>query len=203
MISHFSISESKKQAYAKLAFAKIRNMETVRIKQLRKLISENFNGSQTELSNRSGVSLSQLGQYLGGYRNLGEKTARKIESAAGKNIGWLDGVNPETTLSPYKLNQTPAEYQLTKPKQEEPPAIDPMIAAVIKIMEQTDERGRRKMLSACEDIRDNYLILQNRVNADGAVPVIPKELSHDPDFKNALEVLVDTFSHKDQDQRHY
>ncbi|MBX9901454.1 MAG: helix-turn-helix domain-containing protein, partial [Burkholderiaceae bacterium] len=87
---HFSISESKKQANAKLAFANILNMETTRIKRLRKLISQDFDGSQTDLSKKSGVSLSQLGQYLSGYRALGEKTARKIELACGKETGWLD-----------------------------------------------------------------------------------------------------------------
>lgn len=65
-------------------------MENLRTRRLRKLISDEFNGSQSELSARTGVSLSQLGQYLSGYRNLGEKTARKIELACKKNVGWLD-----------------------------------------------------------------------------------------------------------------
>jgi SOS-response transcriptional repressor LexA len=37
--------------------------------------------------------LTQLGQYLGGYRNLGEKTARKIEQGAKKPQGWLDATD--------------------------------------------------------------------------------------------------------------
>lgn len=65
-------------------------MEHTRLRQLRKLIAESFGGSQSALSARTGVSLAQLGQYLAGYRNMGEKTARKIEQGAGKPLGWLD-----------------------------------------------------------------------------------------------------------------
>jgi len=65
-------------------------MESIRVQQLRKLIAE-FGGKQSQLSTQTGVSLAQLGQYLGGYRNMGEKTARKIERGAKKPIGWLDG----------------------------------------------------------------------------------------------------------------
>jgi len=65
-------------------------MEDIRVKRLRELLVENFGGSQTELSRRTGVSLAQLGQYFSGYRNMGEKVARKVESGAGKPKGWLD-----------------------------------------------------------------------------------------------------------------
>lgn len=65
-------------------------MENIRLRKLRKLISEDFNGSQSALSACTGVSLSQIGQYLGGYRNIGERTARKIELGARKKSGWLD-----------------------------------------------------------------------------------------------------------------
>jgi len=63
-------------------------MGSTRTAQLRRLITE-F-GGQTALSAKVGVSPAQLGQYLGGYRNLGEKVARKIEHGAGKPVGWLD-----------------------------------------------------------------------------------------------------------------
>lgn len=70
-------------------------MENIRVRKLRKLITESFNGSQSVLSALTGVSLSQLGQYLCGYRNMGEKTARKIERGANKPLGWLDAEDEE------------------------------------------------------------------------------------------------------------
>ena len=75
-------------------------MENIRIRQLRKLIAESFGGSQSALSGKTGVSLAQLGQYLSGYRNLGEKTARKIELGSGKPTGWLDGISTNTEPGP-------------------------------------------------------------------------------------------------------
>jgi len=65
-------------------------MENMRVRRLRELLAETFGGSQTELSRRTGVSLAQLGQYFSGYRNMGEKVARRIENGAGKPAGWLD-----------------------------------------------------------------------------------------------------------------
>jgi len=66
-------------------------METLRVQRLRELLATTYGGSQTELAKRVGMSASQLGQYFCGYRNIGEKVARKIEKAAGKPQGWLDG----------------------------------------------------------------------------------------------------------------
>jgi len=82
-------------------------MENIRVRQLRKLISESFAGSQTALSARSGVSLAQLGQYLGGYRNMGEKTARKIERSANKPVGWLDSSDMNVSPAPVGSRQIP------------------------------------------------------------------------------------------------
>jgi SOS-response transcriptional repressor LexA len=75
--------------------------------RLRQLLIESFSGSQTVLSKRSGISLSQLGQYLGGYRNIGEKTARKIEEAAGKPIGWLDARDINMSLAGMGVRPVP------------------------------------------------------------------------------------------------
>jgi SOS-response transcriptional repressor LexA len=77
-------------------------MENIRVKRLRKLITESFKGSQSALSALTGVSLSQLGQYLGGYRNMGEKTARKIERGSNKPDGWLDRDEENETKAQHK-----------------------------------------------------------------------------------------------------
>lgn len=134
---HFSISETEKQAKAKVAFAKISGMKSIRVIRLKALIQDDFKGSQKDLSLRSKVSLSQLGQYLGGYRNLGEKTARKIEEACGKPAGWLDG-NDGSDEAPSTKITTPTE-------------IPADIQDVINLMLKTDERGRLKMKLAAVD----------------------------------------------------
>jgi len=68
-------------------------METPRVQRLRMLLADTFAGSQTEMAKRLGMSTSQIGQYFCGYRNIGEKVARRIEQASGKPLGWLDGVD--------------------------------------------------------------------------------------------------------------
>lgn len=78
-----------------------------RVLRLRQLINELSSGSQTIFSKRSGISLSQLGQYLGGYRNIGEKTARKIESTSGKPIGWLDAMDVNISLAGIGIRPVP------------------------------------------------------------------------------------------------
>jgi len=75
-------------------------METPRVQRLRMLLADTFAGSQTEMAKRLGMSTSQIGQYFCGYRNIGEKVARRIEQASGKPLGWLDGVDlSESALS--------------------------------------------------------------------------------------------------------
>lgn len=62
-----------------------------RMANLKRLIEDRFHGSPAEFSRASGVSLSQLGQWESGYRNLGEKAARRIEQALHLAEGFLDG----------------------------------------------------------------------------------------------------------------
>ncbi|SDV49089.1 LexA family transcriptional regulator [Chitinasiproducens palmae] len=87
-------------------------MENVRVRQLRNLIADRFGGSQAALCKRIGMSPSQIGQYLGGYRNLGERAARKIEDGAGLPAGWLDAA-PETQIS--VAQSVPRESEPVRP----------------------------------------------------------------------------------------
>jgi len=91
-------------------------VETTRVRRLRELLADTFHDSQTEMSKRTGISLSQIGQYFCGYRNIGEKVARKIEVGAGKPSGWLD-VPSDAALSsgqltPYQSPQSPENQWL-------------------------------------------------------------------------------------------
>ncbi len=65
-------------------------MKIIRQKKLRTLVDDQFKDRQTELAKQVGLSLTQIGQYLSGYRGIGEKSARKIEMGLGYPKGWLD-----------------------------------------------------------------------------------------------------------------
>lgn len=47
-------------------------------------------GSQKLLADRLECSPSQLGQYAGGHRRIGDKFARKVEEKFGHGAGWMD-----------------------------------------------------------------------------------------------------------------
>lgn len=65
-----------------------------RRQNLRALIDQRFSGSQSAFRDATGISLSQVGQWLNshldGSRNMGEKSARRIESACTLPAGWMD-----------------------------------------------------------------------------------------------------------------
>lgn len=72
-----------------------KDMRSIRNKNLLALIDEKYNGSQQLFSERTGISLSQIGQWLANpdnlnSRNMTEKSARRIEEACGVKSGSLD-----------------------------------------------------------------------------------------------------------------
>lgn len=72
-----------------------KDMRSIRNKNLLALIDEKYNGSQQLFSERTGISLSQIGQWLANpdnpnSRNMTERSARKIEAACGVRFGSLD-----------------------------------------------------------------------------------------------------------------
>lgn len=139
-------------------------MENLRTRNLRKLITEEFNGSQTELAARTGLSLSQLGQYLSGYRNMGEKTARKIEAGCKKRPGWLD---EDPNNSGLALGEERAHYDVQRPEPELPPAVK----AVVAMMMNTDEEGQQRIKLSVSDTLFQYNKLkQERIQALGLLP---------------------------------
>lgn len=80
-------------------------MQHIRVERLKKLIAESYEGRNKIFSSKSGIAESQISQYIGGNRNIGEKTARKIELIAGKPMGWLDG-------SVHIAEEQPATYNV-------------------------------------------------------------------------------------------
>lgn len=57
---------------------------------LARLIVVRFGGQKKALSDALGSLQSQVSQWLGGNRNISEKSARRIEELAGVPPGWLD-----------------------------------------------------------------------------------------------------------------
>jgi len=66
----------------------------IRVKNLNRLISTRFGGRQIDFVNAAGVSQSQVAQWISGYRNIGEKAARKIEDRLGLPNLALDQDTP-------------------------------------------------------------------------------------------------------------
>lgn len=62
-----------------------------RVQKLQELIESKFDGRQADLARKAEISPSQLNQWLTGFRNIGEKAARSLESKLGLDPGWLDG----------------------------------------------------------------------------------------------------------------
>lgn len=68
--------------------------------RLKLLINEY--GSISAFGKRYGFDATYLSQMLNGHRSVGEKTARKIESATGKPAGWLDGLDSQSNIAPVQ-----------------------------------------------------------------------------------------------------
>lgn len=69
------------------------NESESRKENLKRLIENQFEGSQVKFADTVGMAPSYISQMINGYRNIGEKTARKIEAAANLPNGWLDHDN--------------------------------------------------------------------------------------------------------------
>ena len=61
-----------------------------RIIRLKLLIDSGFKGRQADLARAVGINAAQINQWLNGFRNMGEKSARKIERELCLENGWLD-----------------------------------------------------------------------------------------------------------------
>ncbi len=59
-----------------------------RLQNLRRLVSDC--DSQQAFADSDGLSVQYLNQLLTGHRNIGEKTARKLEQSLRLESGWLD-----------------------------------------------------------------------------------------------------------------
>lgn len=74
----------------------------IRRSNLRRLVGRYE--SQLAFAEHAKLGVQYLNQLLSSHRNMGEKTARKIETALKLDLGWLDGrddkAQEKTGLSP-------------------------------------------------------------------------------------------------------
>ena len=67
-----------------------KSVSETRRRRLAELVKARFGGKQTALSEQIGASLSQIGQWLSGNRNMGEDSARAIEAKLRLEHLWMD-----------------------------------------------------------------------------------------------------------------
>jgi len=68
----------------------LRTMSEIRLQNLNILINEIWFGSQTEAARQLDCTSGYISNLCNQNKGIGSKTARKIEKAAGKPVGWLD-----------------------------------------------------------------------------------------------------------------
>lgn len=81
--------------------------------KLRELIDldKRFNGSQKAFSDRVGLTVGQVNQWLTGHRNMKDTSAREIEKKLGYETGWFEVLD----ALPTKINKptTPKGNEIT------------------------------------------------------------------------------------------
>jgi hypothetical protein len=81
----------------------------VRHRKLRELIDSRHEGNQAKFCAAVGISRSQVGQWLGGYRNMSDTSAREIEAKLGLPRLWIDGVSGIAAMAGIKTAATGAD----------------------------------------------------------------------------------------------
>ena len=74
-----------------------------RSEMLLKLINERFDGSQVEFCRKAGKKEAQVTQWLNGYRNMKDSTAREIESILGLPNLYFEDIGSIATAKELRL----------------------------------------------------------------------------------------------------
>lgn len=65
--------------------------------------------TQREFGAAAGLSVNQISHILNGVREMGEEIARRIESALGKPLGWMDADPDQEPAPETALEHLPAD----------------------------------------------------------------------------------------------
>jgi hypothetical protein len=86
--------------------------EDIRRTNLRKLVAE-F-GTAVALAEAANTNEKYISQILGSARNLGNRLARRIETVASKETGWLDYDHDAGGLVVTRTDMAPDEAELLR-----------------------------------------------------------------------------------------
>lgn len=134
---------------------------------LKKLIDERFNGSQADFGRAIGRSPSQVNQWLKGYRALGDAGAHLIEVSINLPRGYMDGKpqnyefsqNSHDSYAP-SVEKNSSDEQILDSSSEQ----SEHVAAVVALMNSTDDRGMRTIRLAAEQALDEYKLMRSKVD---------------------------------------
>ena len=77
---------------------------TTRREKLRELINTRFSGSQADFAKKIKKITTQVNQWLTGFRNLSDTTAREIEREIGLERGWFEDFLPKSNHQPHEID---------------------------------------------------------------------------------------------------
>ncbi len=114
-----------------------------RTKRLQQLINERFNGRQVDLHLKTGISTSQIGQWLGGHRVMGEKSASRIEKLCGLSPGWLSKNDEVVQINGIKEVLFGLSSVFSSADDILKSQLEPLILALIRTPERLEEISLR------------------------------------------------------------
>lgn len=76
----------------------MKSIHDIRRENLKDLITTDFGGVQSRLSERMGIQSNLVNRWVNGKKVIGDASARKIETAARRQTNWLDVDHKLSTL---------------------------------------------------------------------------------------------------------
>ena len=76
----------------------MKSIHDIRRENLKDLITTDFDGVQSRLSERMGIQSNLVNRWVNGKKPIGDASARKIEAAARRPTNWLDADKKLSTL---------------------------------------------------------------------------------------------------------
>lgn len=114
-----------------------------RINKLRALIDNRYGGNLTKFSQAIKRSPSQVSQWLGGHRKLGDAGVRNIEIELGLPQGWFD------LAEPLRAEDAPAAYNVT--------ALPPKWSdELLGLAQSMSDPGRRELIGMARLLARQY-----------------------------------------------
>ncbi|MCB1919605.1 MAG: helix-turn-helix transcriptional regulator [Candidatus Competibacteraceae bacterium] len=104
--------------------------------------------TQREFGEATGLAVNQISHILNGVREMGEEIARRIESALGKPLGWMDAdpdrkLAPETALGNLSADQTQLLHDYRQLSPQRQAALRETLAGYV-LLEQRQQRKERR-----------------------------------------------------------